>query len=54
MTWWRRLLEGEDPIDTSAIADRDAKGAQAMQSAWQEAHQMFKEKVREHKKIEIE
>jgi hypothetical protein len=45
VTWWRRILDDEAPIDVSAIQARDAKGAAQLQSAWAAAHDAFKQKV---------
>eukprot|EP00967_Tisochrysis_lutea_P016780 scaffold18951_cov35-Tisochrysis_lutea.AAC.2 len=46
IVWWTRAFQGEPEIDTLSLPDRkEARAAHAMQSVWQQAQAMFKEKV---------
>lgn len=46
--WWDCVFVGDPTIDTAAIKDRKGD-ATAMQKVWNEAHEMFKERVRARK-----
>ena len=43
--WWNRLFEQEPKIDVTQIQDR-RKASKSMKSLWDDAHRMFREKVR--------
>jgi hypothetical protein len=46
VVWWTRALENEPEIDTLSLPDRKrTAGAEQMQSVWEQAQAMFKEKV---------
>lgn len=46
VVWWTRALQTEPEIDTLSLPDRKrAAGAEEMQSVWEQAQAMFREKV---------
>lgn len=53
--WWKRVFEGDAEIDLAQIPDRkggkDALATNA--SIWKEAHEKFREKVKNHQPMEI-
>ena len=56
VVWWQRAVAGAPCIDVSTLAHRarDAASRSAMQQAWDTAHEMFRQRVREHAPIEVD
>lgn len=52
--WWERLLRGDPAIDVSVFEGHDAAASAKLQASWDEAHRLFKERVKAHKPIEID
>jgi len=53
--WWERALVGEDTLDTTVLPDRKwAEKLAAQQSTWQQAQQMFRDKVAQRQRVPIE
>mmetsp|Transcript_32711 Transcript_32711/g.54777 ORF Transcript_32711/g.54777 Transcript_32711/m.54777 type:complete len:309 (-) Transcript_32711:88-1014(-) len=50
--WWRSLLEGGAQIDTTKIDGR--RNVQTMQETWQQAQEMFREKMKNRKPFIID
>ena len=53
--WWERALQGEAALDTTTLPDRKwADKLAKQQDSWQEAQRMFREKVKNRKKVPID
>jgi len=54
VVWWARAMQGEAEVDTRALPDRKrAPEAQGMQTTWEQAQAMFKERVANRKPQEV-
>jgi len=51
--WWKRVLKGEPAIAAEDIEDRRADKAEDFAKVWAEAHEMFRQKVKERQPILI-
>jgi len=52
--WWNAAFKGEPSINVEYIMDRaDQKGVKNFTTVWEEAHKLFKEKIKHKKKIPI-
>jgi len=49
--WWDSLLQGGPTIDVGSLQGRDAAGQRSFAEAWEEAHRIFQEKVKNHKPV---
>jgi hypothetical protein len=52
--WWNRVLLADQPLDSSAFQDRRNKSAKNFKQVWDEAHAMFRERVKNTKQQEID
>lgn len=51
--WWSCILKDEPSIDVSKIEGRSKGDPAAFQTAWQEAHKQFKDKVKSREKVVV-
>lgn len=52
--WWKRVLKGEPAISAEDIQDRRADKAETFARVWEEAHDKFRQKVKERQPILID
>jgi ribosomal protein L12E/L44/L45/RPP1/RPP2 len=52
--WWDRVFKGDAAVDVSRFEGRDKARASQMEANWKEAHELFRQKVRDRQKVQIE
>ena len=52
--WWRSCIKGAPEEDPSTFEDRNSSRAEAGRRAWEEAQEMFRERVKTREKVEID
>ena len=54
VAWWTKIYGAEAAVDVSSFIDRSTTKAAESQRVWEEAHRMFREKVQQTQKIDID
>jgi len=52
--WWRSCIKGAPEEDPSTFEDRNSSRAEAGRRAWDEAQEMFRERVKTREKVEVD
>jgi hypothetical protein len=53
VVWWDRVFRGDAPVDVTRFAGRQTDRAAQMETNWKEAHELFRQRVRDRQKVEV-